>query len=389
MRIAIFTDTFLPNIDGVVTATLNMAKGLADRGHDITIVAPVFRKRHPFSYKNIKVIRNRSMPSLFHPEYRTTMPLDPLSIAQLRKRKIELVHIQTPWTIGMQGVSFAKIMRLPLTGTFHTYHAEPDYLKNLNMDYPLIHKMIWDIEIFYYNMCDFITCPSEFTKKELIDHGCKKPVQYVSNGIDPSTFDVEHTAAIRKKYAHNADHLLLSVGRIAVEKNISHLLQAMRLIVDRLPRTNLLLIGDGLYMKKAKALAKELNLDKHIIFTGYIPHAKLKSSGIYNAADAFVITSKTETGPITVLEAQANGKPCIGVKAKNLPYLIENNVDGFVVDPDDAQAFCDATVKVLTDKKLYNRLSEQSKEAVKKHYLPNVITTWEEIYEKAIREKQK
>lgn len=382
MKIAIFTDTFLPSVDGIVTATLTLAKGLANRGHKIIIVAPKYKKNFNFKYKNIEVVRISSMSAFFHPSFRTTSPINARLLAKLRKEKIDVVHIQTPWTVGLEGILISKVLKKPLVGTYHTYVADKDYLKNVNMDYRVVENFMWKYSLFYYNRCDVVTCPSDFTKGELEDNGCRTRVLGISNGVDPSSFS-EGKVDFKKKYNCKGP-LLLSVGRISVEKNLRHMLLAFREILKRIPDAKLMIVGDGPYFGQLKDEVRGLGLSRSVILMGGISHDKLKRSGIYAASDLFLITSKTETGPITVLESYANGVPVVGVRAKNLGYIINDGISGIVVDYENSKNFADAVVKVLENQELYSKLVYGCVNELKKHDVKNILDRWEEIYDEVI-----
>jgi len=383
MKIAIFADNFLPQINGVVVSVLTKAKGLADRGHKIYIFAPKYNTVSNFRYPNIKVIRTPSIPAKLYPDLRVTAPISPRIINKVIKEKIQLIHFDCPMALGWQAVLIAKTLKIPLVGTYHTIFSDMQYLKHAKMDYKFFEKIAWKYAQIVYNTCDLITCPSEATKKELLKHNFKRKIKFISNGVDPSIFDNKKAAQIKKKYKIKGK-LLLHVGRIAHEKSIKHLVRAFNIVVRRRKDVTLMLVGDGPQFNEIKKTVKDLSLEDHVIMTGSIPHDKLVKSGIFGATDLFVITSKTETGPITVLEAQANGIVCIGVKARNIPYIIKDNVNGLVVKPDSKTQFADAVLKVLGNKKLYDRMKKATLRLIKEHDVAKVIEQWEKIYTKMI-----
>jgi 1,2-diacylglycerol 3-alpha-glucosyltransferase len=277
----------------------------------------------------------------------------------------------------MQGVLGAKTLRKPLVGTFHTFHADPDYLKNVKLQTELFQKITWKLETFLYNECDIVTCPSEVTKKELLENHCKAPVEVVSNGIDLKQFDKEVFGDIRKKYP--GKKILLSVSRIAPEKNITHLLSVMEILRKKDKNILLLMIGDGPQFQEIAKIVAHKKLHDCIKLIGKVAHEKIISEGYFKAADIFVSASKTETQGISVLEAQANKLPCVVVNAKALPLLV-NERNGAVVAPNSAKDFANAIIKILADKKLALKMGEEAFVSAKRHALPKVLDKWEKIY---------
>lgn len=386
LKIAIFTDSFIPIIDGVVTATLGLAKGLADRGHKVYIIAPVIEGlRKEFSYPNIAIKRLKSIPAFFYKGYKLTNIFSVTLMNFFRKEKIDIIHFQTPLTIGLQGIFISKLLRVPLIGTFHTLFTDLQYLKNAKMDYTLIELMTWFYARLFYRDCNLITVPSKSTKKELIEHGFTPPIKVVSNGIDFKIFQNNDCKKVRKKYLDNDQHLLLFVGRIAHGKNIPYLLDCFKLVLEKLPSTRLLIVGGGPQFKEIKDEIKKMKLKEKVILTGKIEHDEFVKSSILGACDLFVTASTTETQGITTLEAQANGLPCIGINERGIKDIIKNNYNGYLAQFGDKKEFADRIIKLLTNKKLYEAMKKNTLQEIKKQDISNIIDIWEENYYKLIK----
>jgi len=312
MKIAIFTDTFLPQVNGVVTATISLAKNLADRGHKIYIICPKFNGTSYFKHKNIQIIRMGSIPAYFYEDFRFTAPVSFKLFNFLKKEKIDIIHFQTQMPLGIQAIILSKLLKIPLIGTFHTNIADPDYLKHIKLNNKYVQNISWIYNRFYYNRCDLITCPSEVTREELLKSGFKEPIKAISNGINLNIFNNSNWKQVKKKY-NKKGKILLFVGRIAHEKNIFYLLDCFKLILKKVPNTKLLVVGDGPQMTQLKQKIKDLKVSNNIILTGRIAHEKLIKSSIFKISDLFVTASTTETQGISTLEAQANGLVCVGI----------------------------------------------------------------------------
>jgi 1,2-diacylglycerol 3-alpha-glucosyltransferase len=385
MNIAIFTDNFYPQINGVVTAVVNLAKGLADKGHKIYFVAPRYKGYNDFSYPNITVRYVASKPAGFiYKGLKMVLPISRRTKRFIKENKIDIVYFVTPWTIAAKGIVIAKRLKLPIVGTYHTFICEKEYLKHLKLNYNFLIKAAWKYTNLYYNTCQIVTCPSEITKERMLENKCKRPIKVISNGIDTLKSKPAEILKI-KKQINSLGKILLFVGRLSYEKNLLYLLDCFKLIQKKKPDTKLVLIGDGPQRKQIEKKIKRLKLSNSVLLLGAIPYKDLMTKGYYGACDIFVITSKTETFGLSVLEAQANGLVCVGVAENGIINLIKDNHNGFLVNSKDKKAFSNAVIKLIENKKLYSKFKENNKQMIKKHEMKNVISEYEKTFKEAIR----
>jgi 1,2-diacylglycerol 3-alpha-glucosyltransferase len=386
MKIAIFTETFFPHTNGVLTAIINLSKGLADNGHKVYIITPKFKGGQEFIYPNITVHYIKGINAFIYEDIKLVSPISLRTLNFLKKEKIDIIHFMSPWTTGNKAIFISKILNVPLVGTFHTFIGDSENLKHVHLNYPFVKKHVWKYINSYYNKCDLVTCPSDFSKQELIRNKCKAPIKVISNGIEIPNTDIKNVNKIKKKY--NCP-LLLFVGRISYEKNLEHLIDCFKLIVDKKPNCKLLLIGDGPLDKFIKNKIISEKLDKNILQLGKMNHDKLIKEGYYKASDLFVSVSKTENCPLTVLEAQINGLIPVVYDAGGMNYLIKNNRNGILVPINDSKEFAKQVINLLGNKKKQEILKKNLKEDVKVHYIPNIIKQWEKEYSKLIRNNKK
>ncbi|MBR9675566.1 glycosyltransferase family 4 protein [Candidatus Woesearchaeota archaeon] len=388
MRIVIMTDTFYPNVDGVVTAISNAVKCLAKKGHQILIIAPSYGGDEKINLdKNISVARMKSVPLLSYKEYRVVLPCYRKCLRLLKEFKPEVIHFQTFGTLGLVATKLATKLGLPLIGTFHTFFADPNYLAHAHLNFKVFEKLAWAYSNYCYRKCELITTPSAYTRQEIIKHGCKPPVTVISNGIDTTMFDNSKAATVKKKYSLGGG-LVLFIGRIAHEKNLVYLVECFNLVVRKSPKTRLLIIGDGPQKEEIQEAVKDMKLEKNILLLGSIAHDDLIKSGIFKACDVFATASVTENQPLTILESQANGLVCVGVKAKGVPNLILHNKNGIIAQVGDRKAFAQAILKLLKDKKLYKKMQKATLEIIKQHDLDVVVAKWEETYKEIIKKNK-
>lgn len=386
MKIAIFTETFFPHINGVLTAVMNLAKGLADKGHKVYIVTPKFKGGTKFKYPNITVRYIKGINAFIYEDVKLVSPISIRTLNFLRKEKIDIIHFMSPWTTGNKAIFIAKILRVPIVGTFHTLIGDPENLKHVHLNYDIVRKNVWKYINSYYNKCDLVSCPSDFAKNELIKHKCKAPVKVISNGIETQEVNKNALKKLKEKYKNN--QILLFVGRMAYEKNLEHLIDCFKLILVKKPKIKLLLIGGGPQAGVIENKIKKEGLEKKVIMVGQIEHDKLLRDGYYQLADLFVSTSKTETFGLTILEAQMNGVICVVYDAAGSGYLIKHNKTGILVPEDKDKEFAKTVIEMLDNKKKCEDIRKNLKESVKIHYIPNIVSQWEKEYSKLIEKYQ-
>jgi 1,2-diacylglycerol 3-alpha-glucosyltransferase len=386
MKIAIFTETFFPHTNGVLTAIINLSKGLADNGHQVYIITPKFKGGQEFIYPNITVHYIKGINAFIYEDIKLVSPVSIRTLNFLKKEKIDIIHFMSPWTTGNKAIFISKFLKVPLVGTFHTLIGDPENLKHVHLNYPFVKKHVWKYINSYYDKCDLVTCPSNFAKQELIKNKCKAPIKVISNGIEKQDIDKKALSKLKRKYKKT--QILLFVGRIAYEKNIEQLIDCFKLILKEKPKVKLLLIGGGPQEDIIKTKIKQYDLEKNIIMLGPIEHKKLLTDGYYQLADLFVSTSKTETFGLTMLEAQINGVVCVVSNAAGVGYLIKNNKTGILVPPDNNKAFAKTVIKMLSDKKKCAEIKKNLKESVKIHYIPNIIEQWEKEYSRLIKKNR-
>jgi glycosyltransferase involved in cell wall biosynthesis len=263
--------------------------------------------------------------------------------------------------MGLEAIIASKILKIPLISTFHTYFCEPEYLKIVKLDWvPGLVQFGWAISNFYHDRCNVTLSPSNYSAEKLKSMKIKSPVKILSNGIPlqvPKKLTAEEKQKIKQKYSLK-DRVMLFIGRVSEEKCIDVLIESSKKVLEKRNDTSLLIVGDGPAANRLKQLSKDSNLDKSIIFTGGIPHDKLIESGLFEISDLFVTASTSENQPMTIIEACMFGLPIIGVDAKGVPEMIQNN--GFIAEPGNSSQIAEYMLKIFDDEALRINLSERS-----------------------------
>ena len=407
MRILYFSDTFLPKIDGITVSIKNFSELLSLRGHEFIICAPAYGQ-DDFERLNDKIKIERflsvSLPS--YPDVKVVVPSRSRIKKIIKQFQPDLIHIHTPGMLGLYALNVADMLGIPVIGTYHTLVSEQegylsvyrllkldklflkvsrfdklnikDLFKLLKTDsFNINKKVILKLCNYFYDRCDLILSPSHLLKDQLLEFGIKKPVKVISNGLDLARFQGQ----VKQLNSHSPK--LLHVGRISYEKNCDVVIQAFKLINEKLPESTLTIIGDGPALGSLKVLVTKLGLDAKVTFTGLVPHTELHT--YYPKFDLFVTASTMETQGLVVLEAIACGLPAVGVKAFAIPELIKEGKNGYNAKPFQHTEMAELALKVLGSPELYSEFSKNSLEVSKDHDLDCVTkmeTTYSEISSK-------
>jgi glycosyltransferase involved in cell wall biosynthesis len=387
-RIAIFTDTFLPQINGVVTSLLNIAKSLADRGYYILIVAPAAKGCQEFEYPNIEIKRIFGIDASFYDGFKWTTTHSQSVLKLVKKRHIDLIHFMTPITISYMGIKIAKKLHLPIVGTFHTFIADPAYLQHFIIGTDeSTQRATWAYTNLFYNSADLVTSPSPSTNEELEKNGCKSVLKFISNGVDPKKFDNSKAPDFIKEHELTGKTVLF-VGRISHEKNLDSLIVSFIKVAKIDKEVKFIIYGDGPYLKEMTELINNEKLQDRFILKGAVPFDDLIKSGVFGACQLFVTASLTENQPMTILEAQANGIVCIGPDARGIPHLILHEKNGLIVEPNNSDQAAEAIIELFSDTEKYKRMQIETHKEVETHHLDKVIDEWDETYNKLIYRHQ-
>ena len=320
MKIAFFTDTYRPQINGVVTSIDSFASQLRKQGHTVEIFSPRSKGFHSVSFAP-------------YPEYKIGVPSKE-PIESFHKKGFDIVHIHTPMTIGTLGLGLAKHLRLPRVFTFHT--LLPEYLHYLKVPKGFLRTEVWRYCSWFSNRMTAVIAPSEPIADLLRSKGVNKPIVVIPTGIKASK---------RKKSNRGKGKTLLHVGRVTKEKRIDLILDAL----EKIPDARLVITSEGPYRPDLKEMVKERGMKDRVTFTGYIPRRQLDE--IYASSDLFVIASNSETQAIVLLEAASSGLPIVAVDAPVTGEFVRKHNIGWVTS---TSGLAEAIGKALKSKKKVN-----------------------------------
>ncbi len=345
MKIAMFTDTYHPQFNGVVTSIDFFVNELRKK-HEVHIFCP---EAPGFENKDKFVHTLKSIEFKRYPGYRIGLPA---YLINYDFSGFDIIHLQTPATLGVAGLLIGKKNKIPIVGTFHTLIPEySDYITKAKIAKELTKNALWKFIKHFYNSCDAVIAPSYAIKKELERHGVRKDIYVIPTGISlnktAKKVIKKSKIELRKKYnIPKNEKVIIHVGRITKEKNIEFILRA----VSKIENVKLIITSDGPYKNRLKKMVNELKIQKRVIFTGFLPLEKLYE--YYRLSDAFVMASKTETQGLVLLEAALFRLPILTLDVPVIGDFVKENNLGIVCKEKE---FPEAIKKVLNIKRIDNK----------------------------------
>jgi len=334
MRIALFTETFLPKIDGIVTRLRNTVVELQRAGHQVLVFAPG-EFRYEYEGAQIEGMRGSSFP--LYPELTLSFPR-PFIRQKLIDFRPDLVHVADPACLGLAGIYYSDVLGLPLVVSYHT--RLPKYLKYYGLG--AFEPAVWKLMKLRHNKAQLNLCTSSVMETELRSHGVERVCLW-PKAVDTTEFHPRFASReVRSTLSggHPEDPLFLYVGRLSAEKGIERL----RPILEEIPRSRLAIVGGG----PNKAALGAYFAGTSTFFAGYLTGRRLSEA--MASVDALVLPSKTETLGLVLMEAMAAGSIIIGANAGGIPDIVEDGINGFLFDPDLRGDLARVARRAITDR---------------------------------------
>lgn len=332
LRIAVFTETFLPKVDGIVSILCLMLRRMNELGHEVVLFGP---RGGPSEYEGAEIIGVDGPPLPFYPELRINIPRHRIW-RRINAFQPDIVHVVHPFFLGPFGLSYARRLNAPTLASFHTHLAA--YAEHYGVGF--LGPLYWFYARQLHNRADVTLCTSTAMRDELRDQGFKR-VRWWKRGIDTELFTPgPRDEAMRARLTNgNPDtFLVVNVGRQAPEKGLKEL----RDQIFPLEGVSLALIGEG----PSHESLKEHYAGTPTVFPGYLRGQELVAA--YRAADAFIFPSTTETFGLVALEAMACRVPVIAARARGVLDTVVDGVNGLFFEPDQPEQIRER-VRILRD----------------------------------------
>lgn len=388
MRIGLFSDTYTPDINGVVSSIVTLQKELEKRGHEVFVITN--HKALLSTQREGNVLRLPGLELKWLYGYKLTTPYHFSAKDEIRKMNLDVIHVHTEFGVGMFARIVAKYLNIPVVSTYHTmYEDYTHYINRFAIDEVevLSKKFVTTFSRMISDNVHAVIAPSEKTKETLLNYGVKTPIYVIPTGLELDRFDInkidkKRVLALREEYGlANEDHVITFIGRIAKEKSIEIPIEGFRYISD--PHVKLMIVGGGPQLEELKKLAKQYNISDKVIFTG--PKPRNEVPYYYAMADAFVSASLTETQGMTYIEALASHLPVFARPDDVLTDLVIEGDSGYLFGT--AQEFAqkvEAFLALPLDKRV--KLCENAREKVKPYDGNMFYTKVLSVYYQAIED---
>lgn len=328
MNIGIFTDTYFPQVSGVATSIKTLKDQLEKDGHQVYI----FTTTDPHVDKSAcekNIFRFSSIPFISFTDRRIAVRGMIQAYQIAKKLNLDIIHTQTEFSMGIIGKVVAKFLRIPCVHTYHTMYE--DYLHYVAKGKILRPIHVKDATLAFCHNMSGVVAPSTKVLDTLVRYGVKSPIRIIPTGINIGKFNTDSDFDLRTDLGVSSDaKILLSVSRLAYEKNIKELINSMPAILKDQPNTHLVIVGDGPAKDDLKQQTNDVNLNDNVHFVGEINNDEVYK--YYHSADIFVSTSNSESQGLTYIEAMAAG---VKVVVSSSPYteeLLNNKSLGMTFD---------------------------------------------------------
>lgn len=351
MKIGMFTDSYRPYTSGVVRSIETVAAKLTELGHEVYIFAP----NYPHCEKEARIFRFLSVPAPTYPEFTIALPFSLSLRSTIKRVGLDVIHVHSPFSLGLLGARYARRCRLPLVFTYHTMYDQ--YVHYLPFGHEISRKIVNKLSQDFCNRCDVVITPTNIIK-EIVGKNLNTRVEAIPTGIEIEEFANPDKDWLRSYLGIDRDtKILLHLGRMGKEKNIGFLLEAYKIIRNKLPRTCLVIAGDGPEKENLEKMSEQMGLKESVYFTGALPRKKVVDS--YAGSDLFVFASTTETQGLVLGEAKAAGLPAVAVRALGAAEMVKDGVDGFLTTL-SLEEFVSKVLLLLTDDDLRREMGKRA-----------------------------
>lgn len=384
MRILITTDAFTPVVNGVVTSTLNLYKQLKEHGHDVKILT-LAHGGH--SRKEGDVYYISSFGVNIYPNARATIKFRDHYIHEIIEWKPEVIHSQTEFCTFLFARRIARKLDIPVVHTYHTLYQ--DYTGYFTKHENIGQKLVIGFSRTLLNHVDGVIVPTEKTKRILEGYGIKDEIEVVPNGIELDAFkqhiSEEEKSKLRSQLGIGANqHVIVTVGRLGIEKNVDELLRGMQLYLKKRQDIVLLIVGDGPHKEELEKAAEEMGISEHVIFTGMIDSQIIYK--YYQLGEVFVSASNSETQGLTYIEALANGVPIVCKEDECLYGVLKNGSNGYMFTK--TEEMVRRVDDLLEDSKLYEKVKANTVSSVQAFSSELFGERVEDIYMKVVHQAE-
>jgi 1,2-diacylglycerol 3-alpha-glucosyltransferase len=330
MNIVMLTNTFTPHVGGVARSVETFTNAYRRHGHRVLVVAPEFPD---MPQDEADVIRIPAVQNFNGSDFSVVLPVAGLLTEALDRFRPDIVHAHHPYLLGMTGLRVARFHRLPLVFTHHTRYEE--YTHYVPGDSPTLKRFVIELATRYANLCDQVFAPSESIADLLQERGVTSPIAVVPTGIEVERFGQGSGSRFRAEMGIPQDAFVVGhLGRLAPEKNLAFLAEAVIAFLQTEPRAHFLVCGKGPSEDEISTLFARAGFASRLHFAGILELPRLIDA--YHAMNVFAFASRSETQGIVLAEAMAAGVPVVAMNAAGVHEVVRDGYNGRLLQDDPA-----------------------------------------------------
>jgi 1,2-diacylglycerol 3-alpha-glucosyltransferase len=319
VRVAMFTNTYLPHVGGVAGSVSNFESDLRRRGHDVRIIAPQFAGAEESTRH---VLRTPAIQKFNGSDFSVQIPQPGLIADFLDDFRPQVVHSHHPFLLGDAALRAAWVRRLPLVFTHHTLYEQ--YTHYVPLDSEALKGFVIQMVTEYCNLCSHVIAPSESVDKLLVERDVDTPITVIPTGIDFERFASGDRAGFRRRFGIDDEAVVIGhVGRLAAEKNLDYLARAAGLYLAAHPESRFVVVGAGEHTESMRDVLLQRARPEQIIMTGAQTGQSLADA--YAAMDLFVFSSQSETQGMVLAEAMAAGTPAVALDGPGVRDVVNDS----------------------------------------------------------------
>jgi len=364
LRIAVVTETWPPEVNGVAMTLAKLVQGLSHRNHDVQLIRPRQTKTEsPLNDASLEEVLMRGMPIPRYPELKLGLPSKKTLVKTWTLRRPDVVHIATEGPLGWSALQAAKVLKLPVTSDFRTNFQS--YSKHYGVGW--LRKPIVAYLRKFHNATACTMVPTRELMRTLSENGFAN-LKVVSRGVDTKLFNIsKRSTSLRASWgAKENTTVLISVGRMAPEKNLDQVLKTYEALKNTGKAFKLVMVGDGPLKEQFQQRYPE------IIFPGMLSQSNL--AAYYASSDLFVFPSQTETFGNVTLEALASGIPVLAFDCAAARDWVQRGINGWLVAENNPDGFAAQAVSVVNNKDVLEQITHSTRQQV-------VHLDWDQIAE--------
>lgn len=380
MKICMMTNTYLPHVGGVARSVSTFAEEFVRQGHEVLVVAPRFDGKPLPPQAEAIVERVPSLKNFNGSEFSVRLPFAAALSERVDAFQADVIHAHHPFLLGDTALRIAMNKNVPIVFTHHTRYE--DYTHYVPFS-DAMREVAIQLPTHFANLCDGVIAPSESIARMLQRRGVKTPMTVIPTGIDVAAFGSADGRRFRARMKISPDALVIGhVGRLAVEKNLDYLGQAVARALQANPNARFLVVGDGPAHESFAQIFAQHGCADRLILAGKRTGRVLREA--YRAMDLFAFASKSETQGMVVAEAMAAGLPVVALNAPGVREVVRDDANGFLLPASAAaEEFAAALARIGDDVEARRRLSagasETARQFSRERCAARVVAFYEEI----------